>query len=111
MSDFDRDIAGVRYSRVSRSETAVIDAGLRAYMLRIYNYLMLGLAITGIAALGIYMLSVTGDAASAAHVLRGGTESCAHCRGHVSHADRLRRLCEPAEMGDHARPARAGVRT
>ena len=70
MSDFDRDIAGVRYGRVSRSETAVIDVGLRAYMLRIYNYMILDPAITGIAALGIYRLSVTGDAASAARVLR-----------------------------------------
>ena len=30
-------------------------------MLRIYNYMVLGLAITGFAALGIYMLSVTTD--------------------------------------------------
>ena len=81
MSDFDRDIAGVRYGRVSRSETAVIDVGLRAYMRRIYNYMMLGLAITGIAALGIYMLSVTSDAASAARVLRGGTEIPARIAG------------------------------
>ena len=33
MSDFDRNIAGVRYGGVSRVDTAVIDAGLRAYML------------------------------------------------------------------------------
>ena len=28
-------------------------------MLRVYNYMVIGLAITGLAALGIYMLSVT----------------------------------------------------
>ena len=40
------------------AETAAIDAGLRAYMLRVYNYMVIGLAITGFAALGIYTLSV-----------------------------------------------------
>ncbi len=30
----------------------VVDEGLRAYMLRIYNYLVPGLAITGLAATG-----------------------------------------------------------
>ena len=37
-------------------------------MLRVYNYMVLGLAITGLAALGIYMLSVTGDMAAAAKI-------------------------------------------
>jgi FtsH-binding integral membrane protein len=35
-------------------------------MLRIYNYMSIGLAITGLAALGVYMAAVTGDASSAA---------------------------------------------
>jgi FtsH-binding integral membrane protein len=43
-----------------------VDQGLRPYMLRIYNYMVIGLAITGFAALGIYMLSVTPDASAAA---------------------------------------------
>jgi FtsH-binding integral membrane protein len=42
-----------------------IDEGLRAYMLRVYNYMALGLAITGAAAFGIYILSVTTDPAAA----------------------------------------------
>ena len=74
MSDFDRNVATAEYGRpLTRAEAAVVDAGLRAYMLRIYNYMVLGLAITGFAALGAYMLSVTGDAASASatYVLRG----------------------------------------
>jgi uncharacterized protein len=73
MSNFDRDVATAEYGRpLTRAEAAVVDAGLRAYMLRVYNYMVLGLAITGFAALGIYFLSVTGDIANAAYVLRGG---------------------------------------
>ena len=60
MSDFDRNAATAQYGRpLTRAEAAVVDEGLRAYMLRIYNYMVLGLAITGFAALGVYMLSVT----------------------------------------------------
>jgi hypothetical protein len=73
MSDFDRNSSAARWGRpISPAESTVIDAGLRAYMLRIYNYMVLGLAITGFAALGVYMLSVTGDAGSAAHTTAGG---------------------------------------
>ncbi|WP_341989276.1 Bax inhibitor-1/YccA family protein [Azorhizobium sp. AG788] len=56
MSDYDRNVAA-RYGSVTRSEAA-IDQGLRTYMLRVYNYMALGLAITGAAAIGIFMLSV-----------------------------------------------------
>src|SRR6266436_875364 len=70
MSDFDRNAATAQYGRpLTGAEAAVVDEGLRAYMLRIYNYMVLGLAITGFAALGIYMLSITGDAALAAKPL------------------------------------------
>jgi FtsH-binding integral membrane protein len=66
MSDFDRNATAVPYGRpLTGAEAAVVDEGLRAYMLRIYNYMVLGLAITGLAALGIYMLSVTTDPAFA----------------------------------------------
>jgi FtsH-binding integral membrane protein len=72
MSDFDRNIAAASYDRtLSRAEAAAIDQGLRAYMLQIYNYMAIGLAITGLAALGVYMLSVTDTVANAAYVLRG----------------------------------------
>jgi len=82
MAEFDRSIAGMPFSsEMSRAEAAVIDAGLRAYMLRIYNYMILGLAITGIAALGIYMLSVTDDVAAAAKAVRGGIEIPARLAG------------------------------
>jgi uncharacterized protein len=72
MSDFDRNAAAAKWGRpLTRAETTVIDAGLRAYMLRVYNYMVLGLAITGFAALGIYMLSITSDAGSAARTAAG----------------------------------------
>jgi uncharacterized protein len=72
MSDFDRDATAAPFgTSIGRAEAAAIDAGLRAYMLNVYNYMMLGLAITGLAALGIYMLSVTGDAGSAARTSTG----------------------------------------
>jgi FtsH-binding integral membrane protein len=81
MSDFDRNAASSAWGRpVTRAEAAVVDQGLRAYMLRIYNYMVLGLAITGFAALGVYMASVTGDAASAGRVVVRGSEVAAQIR-------------------------------
>jgi FtsH-binding integral membrane protein len=53
---------------------AAVDAGLRAYMLHIYNYMAVGLAITGFAALGIYLASITGNAADAMQVARNGAQ-------------------------------------
>ena len=84
MAEFDRNIAGMPLGGVmSHAEAAAIDAGLRAYMLRIYNYMIFGLGITGIAALGIYFFSVTDDVAAAAKVLRGGTEGSARIAGNL----------------------------
>jgi FtsH-binding integral membrane protein len=84
MSDFDRNASAAPYGRpLSRAETGVIDEGLRAYMLQIYNYMALGLAITGLAALGVYFMSVTGDPAAAAKVLRGGAEIPARVAGNM----------------------------
>ncbi|HEU5274982.1 MAG TPA: Bax inhibitor-1/YccA family protein [Xanthobacteraceae bacterium] len=71
MANLDRNISA--FSRaMSPSETAAIDAGLRAYMLRVYNYMLIGVAITGVAALAVYLLSVTDDLAHASYVLRAG---------------------------------------
>ncbi|HLF59060.1 MAG TPA: Bax inhibitor-1/YccA family protein [Alphaproteobacteria bacterium] len=42
--------AGDRYSSVATRTAAVVDAGLRQYMLRVYNYMASGLALTGIVA-------------------------------------------------------------
>src|SRR5689334_20013608 len=71
MSDLNRNAATAHFGRpLTGAETAAVDEGLRAYMLRIYNYMVLGLAITGFAALGIYMLSVTNDPALAVGKVR-----------------------------------------
>lgn len=45
MAQFDRPNVGIR-----TGSTAVIDQGLRSYMLRVYNYMGAGLAITGLVA-------------------------------------------------------------
>ncbi|PLX36580.1 MAG: hypothetical protein C0606_15005 [Hyphomicrobiales bacterium] len=58
---------------VGRAGAADIDAGLRSYMLRVYNYMAIGLAITGLAAIAIFNMAVTNDPAAAAAQIRGGT--------------------------------------
>jgi FtsH-binding integral membrane protein len=73
MSDYERNVATAQFGQaIGRAGTVAVDEGLRAYMLRIYNYMVLGLAITGLAALGTYMLSVTTDPTLAALKLRDG---------------------------------------
>jgi FtsH-binding integral membrane protein len=62
MSDFDRDFAshsGYRADRVA------IDAGLRAYMIRVYNYMAGGVALTGLVSWPTYQ-AAGGDAISIA---------------------------------------------
>ena len=51
---------------------AGIDEGLRAYMLKVYNLMALGLAITGVAALATVMFATTSDPASAVATLGNG---------------------------------------
>jgi FtsH-binding integral membrane protein len=72
MSDFRRNIGATSYGPTFGSSTAAVDEGLRSYMLHIYNYMVLGLAITGLAALGTYMIAVTNDPNLAALKLREG---------------------------------------
>ncbi len=80
MSDLNRNAA--TYDRAAgRATPEVIDQGLRSYMLQVYNYMTIGLAITGFAALGVFMLAVTQDASSAATVVRNGVEVPAAIRG------------------------------
>ncbi len=67
MADFD--------NRVLRSQTStagLVDAGLRSYMLRVYNYMLLGLGLTGITAFAGYAAAVTTDPAAAAARLPNG---------------------------------------
>jgi len=51
---------------------AAIDQGLRAYMIKVYNLMGLGLLITGLAAIGTIMLATTSDPASAVATLPSG---------------------------------------
>ena len=45
MSDFHRNVAAGGYA-----DRAAIDVGLRAYMLRVYNYMAAAVALTGVVA-------------------------------------------------------------
>jgi uncharacterized protein len=51
---------------------AAIDEGLRAYMLRVYNLMAMGLGITGVAAYAIAMLATTNDPAAAVATMGNG---------------------------------------
>jgi len=44
-------------------QAAVVDAGLRAYMLRVYNYMAAAVALSGVAAYATFNAAVTTDAA------------------------------------------------
>jgi len=48
MSDFDRNYAATRTGY--RTDQVAVDAGLRAYMIRVYNYMAAGVALTGLVA-------------------------------------------------------------
>jgi FtsH-binding integral membrane protein len=49
---------------MAQANAAAVDQGLRAYMLSIYNYMAIGVAITGLAAYLFYTMSITTDQAS-----------------------------------------------
>jgi FtsH-binding integral membrane protein len=56
MAELDRRYA--QGTTVGRAETGVIDQGLRSYMLRVYNYMASGVAITGLVAWLTYSFAV-----------------------------------------------------
>src|SRR6202451_2303917 len=55
MSDYDRDAKSRYGAGLARSGVAV-DQGLRAYMIGVYNYMTLGLGVTGLVAWGAFQL-------------------------------------------------------
>ena len=59
MSDFDRNVAA-RGGFADRA--AAVDAGLRAYMIRVYNYMAAAVALTGVVAWFTYNAAVVTDA-------------------------------------------------
>jgi FtsH-binding integral membrane protein len=68
MSDYNPNPAA-RYGTTVARDRVAVDEGLKAYMLRVYNYMTLGLAITGAVALGAFMLAVVTDPATGARSL------------------------------------------
>src|SRR4029077_20401978 len=52
--------------------TDVVDQGLRTYMLRVYNYMLVGLLLTGLLAYGTTMLTTTTEPSAAAAMMRNG---------------------------------------
>jgi FtsH-binding integral membrane protein len=96
MAESNGDISSMLPGPLSRADAgrmdvAAIDAGLRTHMLHIYNYMALGLAVTAIAAMGVYILSVTDDPtaaakidpAAAAKIVRGGTVNPVRLAGNL----------------------------
>ena len=64
MSDFDRNFATARPGY--GTDQVAIDAGLRAYMVRVYNYMASGVALTGVVAWLTYQ-AAGGDAIQVFH--------------------------------------------
>jgi FtsH-binding integral membrane protein len=78
MSDFDRNYATATRG-VGAGRAAVIDAGLRAYMIRVYNYMATGVGLTGVVAWLTYQAAVVTNATGAivgltpfGHAIYGG---------------------------------------
>ena len=64
MSDYDRNAA--RWGQYpSQARGAAVDQGLRAFMLGVYNNMLVGLVITGITALVVSQLAVASDQSQA----------------------------------------------
>jgi uncharacterized protein len=67
MADFDRQTVTAR-----SGSAAAIDEGLRSYMLKVYNYMGIGLVVTGLVAYFGNAMATTTDAANAAAQLQNG---------------------------------------
>ena len=61
MSDLDRNYAATRAGY--RTDQVAVDAGLRAYMIRVYNYMAAGMALTGVVAWLTFSAAVVQTAA------------------------------------------------
>jgi len=61
MSDFDRNYTTLR--GVATDRTVAYDMGLRAHMIRVYNYMAGGVALTGVVAWLTYQMAVVTNAA------------------------------------------------
>jgi len=61
MSDFNRNIGGA-WRGATTDRAIAIDQGLRAYMIRVYNYMAMGVALTGVVAWFTYNAAAVTDA-------------------------------------------------
>ena len=52
-------------AKAAQQSTVVMDEGLRAYMLKVYNYMATGILLTGIIALISFKMSVVTDSSGA----------------------------------------------
>ena len=71
MADYDNRYAQTAPG-MSAGTAATVDEGLRTYMLRVYNYMAGGVALTGLVAYAIFALAVTNDPSLAVAKLRNG---------------------------------------
>jgi hypothetical protein len=71
MADYDSSRAYNSQVR-SRADAFAIDEGLRAYMVRVYNYMGIGLILTGVVAYAFYSMAVTTDPSLAVAKLPNG---------------------------------------
>ena len=60
--EFDKKGILGRAKAAAQESTALMDEGLRAYMLKVYNYMATGVLLTGIIALLTFKMSVVTDA-------------------------------------------------
>lgn len=67
MAEYDRQTLGAR-----AGSAVAIDEGLRSYMLRVYNYMGIGLVVTGLVAWFANSAAITNDTANAAGELANG---------------------------------------
>jgi FtsH-binding integral membrane protein len=65
-------MAELRNFQTGTQSGVMVDQGLRSYMLKVYNLMMFGVAITGVAAYVTTLLTTTNDASQAAATMRGG---------------------------------------
>jgi len=60
MAEYDKQAARSYGMGASGAAVGAIDEGLRAYMLQVYNYMAIGLAVTGVVALGAFNMAFSG---------------------------------------------------
>ena len=73
MSDYDRN--AVRWGQGgAQARSATVDQGLRAYMLGVYNNMMVGLVLTGLAAFLTNYFALAHDPSQVATTIRGGLQ-------------------------------------